>query len=146
LRGNVTEFNPVVITSLGSKLLLVFVTGSLYGTLVAAGEEIGWRGFALPKLLERHNPYVASIILGIFWVLWHMPLSLLAPSEIDLLDALFYGLWINAAAIIYTWLYLSTHGSLLIASLFHVVYDVTVIMAMGLPCNIFPSASIWLFS
>jgi membrane protease YdiL (CAAX protease family) len=42
------------------------------------GEEAGWHGFALPKLLERYSPIVASIILGILWGLWHIPALLIS--------------------------------------------------------------------
>ncbi|MFW5894349.1 MAG: type II CAAX prenyl endopeptidase Rce1 family protein [Bacillota bacterium] len=37
------------------------------------GEEIGWRGYALPKLLTMHSPFVASLILGFVWTFWHLP-------------------------------------------------------------------------
>jgi uncharacterized protein len=38
------------------------------------GEELSWRGFALPRLLSRHNALAASLILGVLWALWHLPL------------------------------------------------------------------------
>ena len=114
------------------QLALMGLGLSLYGTLVAAGEEIGWRGFALPELLKRHNPLVATLIIGIFWGLWHLPLRWLSPSSGNFTDALLYGMGFNAAAGIYTWLHFNTRGSLLIASLFHAVYDVTVILSSSL--------------
>ena len=57
--------------------LLSYVTGS--GQLLALttgplGEEAGWRGFLLPRLLGRYPPIVASLILGLFWSIWHYPL------------------------------------------------------------------------
>jgi membrane protease YdiL (CAAX protease family) len=38
------------------------------------GEELSWRSFALPRLLSRHNALAASLILGVLWALWHLPL------------------------------------------------------------------------
>src|SRR5215204_5322789 len=40
----------------------------------ALGEEPGWRGFALPRLQSLHGPLVGSLILGVLWSLWHLPL------------------------------------------------------------------------
>lgn len=47
-------------------LYILFLGGPL-------GEEIGWRGFALPELMKRHTPFVASLILGFVWTFWHLP-------------------------------------------------------------------------
>ncbi len=47
-------------------------------TTGATGEEIGWRGYALNTLQKQHSPLKASLILGIIWGLWHLPLMLLS--------------------------------------------------------------------
>src|SRR5215203_3283393 len=47
-------------------LILTFTDG--------LGEELAWRGFALPRLLTRYNALVASVVLGVIWALWHLPL------------------------------------------------------------------------
>jgi len=110
-----------------------FLTGNLallpVLVLVAAltdglGEELGWRGFALPRLLSRHAPWVASLVLGLLWATWHLPLLFTPgralygqPFWLLLLDLL-------AKAVIFTWLFLRTRGSVLVAVLFHATANV----------------------
>jgi membrane protease YdiL (CAAX protease family) len=131
LAGNATyRAEPGLLASLLPELGLVLLFGSLYGVVVAAGEELGWRGYALPKLLQRHNALVASILVGIFWGLWHLPISyLFGGGSPPLVDSLLYGLGIDSASVIYTWIFRHTRGSVLIACLFHSVYDVSLIVA-----------------
>lgn len=83
------------------------------------GEEVAWRGFALPRLLARYNAVAASLILGVFWALWHLPL-LWTPG----VNAQQLPLWlllpdIAAKSVIFTWVFLHTRGSVLLAALFH---------------------------
>jgi membrane protease YdiL (CAAX protease family) len=77
------------------------------------GEEPGWRGFALPRMLERQGALAASLVLGVLWSAWHLPLGLVG-------DLTVYGS-INAvlAAIVFTWLWQNTRGSVLLAILMH---------------------------
>ncbi len=87
-------------------------------------EEPGWRGFALPRLQNRYSPLVASIILGALWGLWHLPLHLMG---------VYYGGALGAViriqeiprAILFTWLYNRTRGSLLVMILFHAAINTT---------------------
>lgn len=126
-------FSPAVdmraLAESGWRLAILAGFGTIYGVLIAAGEELGWRGFMLPRLLTRYNGLVASLIVGIVWGLWHLPLRWWMGGSGDALDVLLYGLGIDCAAVIYTWLYRRTRGSVLIASLFHAAYDVAVITA-----------------
>lgn len=78
------------------------------------GEEIGWRGFALPHLLKRYNPLVASLILGLIWGIFHMPLYLHEPMM-----ALVEFTLIVAVSVILTWFFLSSRGSLVLCAFFH---------------------------
>jgi uncharacterized protein len=82
-----------------------------------ACEEIGWRGFALPHLQRRHNALLATLIVGMLWGLWHLPLIFLGGpmSEYPFL----WFISIVADAFIYTWIYNSTKGSILLVALFH---------------------------
>lgn len=83
------------------------------------GEETAWRGVALPRLLQRTNAVTASVILGIIWALWHLPLiftngATMAHNSISLLLAL-----LPAQAVVYTWIYQHTKQSLFAAAMFH---------------------------
>jgi membrane protease YdiL (CAAX protease family) len=108
--------------------LLVWAAGTLIGAVVAWGEELGWRGFALPRLQIQGPPLVASLILGTVWGLWHFNgLVRGSAARYGTLDIpLFVGGTISVS-VIYTWLYNNTRGSVLIACLFHAAYDVTVV-------------------
>jgi membrane protease YdiL (CAAX protease family) len=81
------------------------------------GEEIGWRGFALPRLLEKYSALAASLILGSVWAIWHLPLILVG-------DFTAYGAFMPViAAIVFTWVSQNTRGSVLLAILMHASYQ-----------------------
>jgi membrane protease YdiL (CAAX protease family) len=129
VEGQLSNLDTSGLQPILPEILAVLVFGSLYGLVVAAGEELGWRVFALPRLLARHNALVASIVLGIVWGLWHVPVGFWFDSQAPALgDALLYGLGFDFAAVIYTWLFLHSRGSVLIASLFHAVYDISLLV------------------
>jgi uncharacterized protein len=89
------------------------------------GEELGWRGYALPRLQARHSALLASIVLGLLWGLWHLPLFL---TQGDPRASIPLGWWmagIVLASIVYTWVYNHTQGSLLIALLLHTTTALT---------------------
>ena len=92
----------------------------------ALGEEIGWRGFALPHLQARHSALGASIGLGAVWAPWHLPLWLTgsAGHPLGLYPA--FAVAIVAMSVLYTWLYNNTGGSLLIVVLFHATTNLPV--------------------
>jgi uncharacterized protein len=74
------------------------------------GEELGWRGFALDRLQERVGPVVASLVLGLVWGLWHLPLFLDA-SQVQ--SSLPLGLYLGqtiTTAVIYTWVWNRTRS------------------------------------
>jgi len=85
----------------------------------AGGEELGWRGFALPQLQARRSALGASVVLGVAWGVWHLPLYL---TGADIRPLSLFAPWVLltvAASVIYTWMYNGTRGSLLIVVLFH---------------------------
>ncbi|HJQ14508.1 MAG TPA: type II CAAX endopeptidase family protein [Anaerolineales bacterium] len=101
-------------------LFLVFVLG-----FDGLGEELGWRGFALPKLLERYSALVSSLILGTLWAVWHFPYALSEGSFLSDVPLPWFFINLLAVSIIYTWIFINTNGSLFLALLFHAAGNVT---------------------
>ncbi len=97
----------------------LFVVAVLTVILSNTGEEIGWRGFALPRLQKRYNALLATLIVGLLWSLWHLPLVFLTGNPMAQ-SPLIWFISIVAGAFIYTWLYNSTQGSILLVALLHV--------------------------
>jgi membrane protease YdiL (CAAX protease family) len=87
--------------------------------VMVVGEEIGWRGFALPRLLQRYSPVTASLLLGVLWACWHAPMFLIPGTPMFDIPVPAYFLWVVALSFLFTWLYQRTQGSLLLATLFH---------------------------
>jgi membrane protease YdiL (CAAX protease family) len=72
--GGVAEIAPTV-ERFGATPLLA-LGGLALALVLSSGpllEEMGWRGFALPMLLTRFTPLLASVILGVLWAAWHLP-------------------------------------------------------------------------
>ena len=116
---------PLELSSAGPFALLpvIFLQQTLLGS--SMGEEPGWRGYALPRLQWRWGALPASLLLGALWGVWHLPLWLTRGHEAG---ATFVGwalLGLVAHAILYTWVYNHTGGSLLLALLFHTSDAVT---------------------
>ena len=83
------------------------------------GEELAWRGFALPRLLTRYNALVASLVLGVLWGLWHLPLVWTEGATMYQQPVWLLLLDIMAKSVLFTWVFLHTRGSVLLAMLFH---------------------------
>src|SRR5438094_1602501 len=110
----------------GAITLLLYLLLSIAGMVIAAplGEEPGWRGFALPRLQEQYGPLRGSLLLGLLWGLWHLPLFLTTwekPYETPLGLLLFLVQTISLAVVL-TWLFNHTRGSILLAMLCHSAY------------------------
>lgn len=84
-------------------------------------EEIGWRGYALPTLQKKHNALISSLIVGIFWALWHWPHFTVKDSvmAVNYHNYLWFAIFTLLYSISYTWLYNCTNGSLFTVSLYH---------------------------
>jgi len=107
------------------------------------GEEPGWRGFALPRLEQRSGPLVGTLLLGVLWGLWHLPLFLLVPGYNGagtgfagiLIPFVAFVITLIACAVIFTWVFNNTRGSLLLAILLHASLNT----ASGMLPFLFPS-------
>jgi membrane protease YdiL (CAAX protease family) len=117
---------PALILALLFNLL---VTGPL-------GEELGWRGFALPRLLQRFSPFKASLILGVIWGIWHLPsfyVSAMVQAGLSLPLFLLNAVCLSFLA---CWLFMNTGGSVLITVLLHYMVNFCV-SVLGVPLPAF---------
>jgi membrane protease YdiL (CAAX protease family) len=86
------------------------------------GEETGWRGFALPRLQKGRSALSATLLLWLSWALWHSPMFFYAYDPF-IIPGMLIGLL--AGAIIFTWLYNSIGGSVLITAIWHGLFNYT---------------------
>lgn len=100
------------------------------------GEELGWRGFAQPRLGRRFSIFWASIIVGVIWATWHSwPLLTIGGLEGPwLVDTALTYLRLVSTAVIYGWLYQVSGGSLLLIIIAHMAHNV-VLTAIPVPEN-----------
>jgi uncharacterized protein len=105
-----------------------FITLFIYNLLFFGfGEEVGWRGFALPRLQNKMNALLASIVLTLFWALWHLPMFFYKEGFTTMSSIGIFG-WIFSlitGSILLTWLYNSSKRSILMCAVFHTTIDIT---------------------
>ncbi len=97
----------------------VMAIAIIFSTPVQAGEEIGWRGYALPRISERLGLGWASIILGVIWGCWHLPFFFIPQSDNAGQSFPVYVLAVTALSVAMAWLFWRTGGSLLLTMLMH---------------------------
>src|SRR6266508_1224132 len=114
---------PLALPVVSGQLMLMAPLLFLVGGLVN-GEEIGWRGFALPRLLAKHSALTASLILGVLWALFHLPLFFTRGDSFASTPPLSFLVRMSGAAILFTWVFNNTGGSLLLAYLMHAASNV----------------------
>ncbi len=100
---------------------------------VALGEEVGWRGYALPALQARYGALASSAILGAMWAVWHLP-QFFNPTTLysDLPFALFLAYLVPFAVLI-TWVFNSTGGSVFMVMLVHAITNACTMVWKALP-------------
>ena len=129
----ITGSLPLKDISTPSLLLALLFNLLITGPL---GEELGWRGFALPRLLKRFSPFTASLILGFIWGIWHLPsFYVSAMVQADLSLPLFL---LNAVCLSFlaSWLFMNTAGSVLITVILHYMANFCV-SVLGVPIPAF---------
>lgn len=90
------------------------------------GEEVGWRGFVLPRLQARYSALLSSLLVTLGWAIWHAPLFLYRPGYAGM-NAVGIAGWLFSlvtGSVLLTWLYNGSRGSLLLVALFHAGIDV----------------------
>lgn len=121
LLGRSYELGSGVLLSYFSSAAAYMMPVAIIFTLPnALGEELGWRGYALPRLQARHGALVASVIIGLFWGFWHLP----AWIAWDVVQLSWFPVLLKIVntvpvVIVFTWLFNNTRGSLLLVCLFH---------------------------
>jgi len=113
LSSNILQLIPIII-------YFIIFQGPL-------GEELGWRGYVLPKLLEQYNLFKASVIIGIIWTIWHLPKFFLTDSTQYSLTAahgismalIGYLIYTIMLSVLITFLYCKTGKSLFAVVVFH---------------------------
>ena len=103
--------DPIAII-LNSAILLVI-------SALISGEELAWRGVALPRLQAKYNALTSSLILSLPWVLFHLPYFFTAGAPMGEMPFISFAIRTVAIAVIFTWLFNNTRGSLLLAYIFH---------------------------
>ena len=131
--GALASFDAAAVPS----VLFLYVVAGLF-FLFAGGpffEEIGWRGFALPRLQRLHGPLVGSLVLGILWALWHLPLFLIPSWDTphgSPLDVASYVVLVMGMTVVLTWVFNNTKGSVLLAILAHGSFNTSAVAMFDL--------------
>lgn len=109
----------------GQEPVYIMAIAIVFSTPVQAGEEIGWRGYALPRLSARLGLSSASIALGVIWACWHLPFFFIAGTDKSGQSFPMYLLSVTGLSVAMAWLYWRTNGSLLLTMLMHAAVNST---------------------
>jgi membrane protease YdiL (CAAX protease family) len=112
------DFNTVMAHQIFGKsaYLPLFILPFFLVDLISNGEEIGWRGYVLPRLQAKYSALTSTLILGVIWGFWHLPKYL---SRWNTVSFAWFMVHTMAYAVILTWLYNNTKGSLLLVAISH---------------------------
>jgi|SRR5579863_334946 len=110
----------------GHELPVVILIAIVISTPFQSGEEIGWRGYALPRMAARMGFGWASVLLGVIWAFWHLPLFFLAGADKYGQSFPVFVLGVTALSVAIAWLYVHANGSLLLTMLMHSAVNQTI--------------------
>jgi membrane protease YdiL (CAAX protease family) len=128
-------------TGYGVAIILTAIVAAIFGGPL--GEEIGWRGYALPRLAERYGRGSASVILGVIWACWHLPVFFIPGMDQSGQAFPVYVIQVTALSVAMAWLYWHTNGSLLLAVLMHTAINQTKDLV---PSTVAGASDPWRFS
>lgn len=103
----------------------VLLIATLFSTPFQAGEEVGWRGYALPRLAIRFGLPRASLVLGLIWACWHLPQFYIPQADTFHQSFPVYLLQVVALSVAFAWLWAHTRQSLLLPMLLHAAINNT---------------------
>jgi hypothetical protein len=134
----------------GQTPFFIMAIAIVFSTPVQAGEEIGWRGYALPRLAKIFGLPLASIVLGVVWACWHLPFFFIPGSDNAGQSFPVYLLAVTALSVALAWVYWRTNGSLLLTMLMHAAVNNTAgivpspASATANPFTLHPPLTAWL--
>lgn len=115
------DFNPWFVG-----LPLLFLSSRVLADPGALGEELGWRGFALPRLLELIDARTASLVLGLVWAIWHLPAFYVGSMSQSSLAFVPFVVTVVSFSVIMTFLFVHVRGSVLLAGVIpHMLINLT---------------------
>jgi len=124
--------NPELCWYISLFLVPVYLWSALrFGPL---GEELGWRGFLLPELQRSVSAFNSSLIIGIIWASWHIPLffapfgTAVSGAHLTIFSILFFYFFVLCLSCIYTWVVNRSDGSVLMSLLIHLFINAGLIM------------------
>ena len=98
-------------------LLMFFLGGGL-------DEEIGWRGYALDRIQSKYSALAASLFLGVFWIVWHLPVFFLQGTNQALIPFWLFIVTVIPMGVMMTWVYNNTNKSIFAVAFFHTVGNI----------------------
>jgi membrane protease YdiL (CAAX protease family) len=110
----------------GSVLLAVLLINGF-------GEEVGWRGFLLHRLVREYSPFISTLVIGFCWLLWHLPLFWLNEGMAALAGPamLGWGVGLICGAFVLSFVYIAGGSNILAVAVWHTTFDLVAATPAG---------------